>query len=85
MIAVHDNGRGLSEKALENIFYKYTRFATQDKQSAGTGLGLAICREIMKLMDGDIAVGTIPKAAPFSPCACRWLHEDLSRKRFLIS
>ncbi len=55
-ICVYDNGRGIAEANMENIFSKYTRFVKSDQQSAGTGLGLAICREIMRLLGGMATV-----------------------------
>jgi K+-sensing histidine kinase KdpD len=53
-ISITDNGPGIPEAKLEAVFSKYTRFARGDRQNAGTGLGLAICREIMRLLDGDV-------------------------------
>ncbi len=55
-ISISDNGAGLSEAQMGTVFEKYTRFARGDQQNAGTGLGLAICREIMRLLDGSVAV-----------------------------
>jgi two-component system sensor histidine kinase KdpD len=53
-ICVMDNGAGVSEARLEDIFSKYTRLARGDQQNAGTGLGLAICRAIMRLLQGSV-------------------------------
>lgn len=57
VICVQDNGPGIPESKLEDIFSKYTRFATQDRTRPGTGLGLPICREIMRLLGGTVTAG----------------------------
>ncbi len=50
-VEVSDNGKGISEADIENIFNPY--FTTQDK---GYGLGLAIVRNIVDEMNGTIIV-----------------------------
>ncbi|MCK4858329.1 MAG: HAMP domain-containing histidine kinase [candidate division Zixibacteria bacterium] len=50
-VAVADNGKGIPEADLENIFDPY--FTTQDK---GYGLGLAIVKNIVDEMNGTIIV-----------------------------
>ncbi|MDP9128466.1 MAG: ATP-binding protein [Pseudomonadota bacterium] len=59
-ISIHDNGSGIPESQIENIFSKYTRFAREDQQNAGTGLGLAIAREILRLLQGRITAANHP-------------------------
>jgi two-component system sensor histidine kinase KdpD len=59
-IHVYDSGPGISDSHLTTIFSKYTRFAKQDHQTAGTGLGLAICREIMRLIGGNVEAKNSP-------------------------
>ena len=54
IIRVQDNGPGIPESKMEEIFSKYARFALQDHKHSGTGLGLPICREIMRLLDGTV-------------------------------
>lgn len=44
-IYVKDNGVGIDEKYLENIWQRYYK----DKKSGGVGLGLAICGEILNM------------------------------------
>jgi len=46
-IYVKDNGAGIDEKYLENIWQRYYK----DKKSGGVGLGLAICGEILNMHD----------------------------------
>lgn len=56
VIRIEDNGPGIPESKLEEIFSKYARFAVEDHKHAGTGLGLPICREIMRLLGGTVTV-----------------------------
>ncbi|MBB5222655.1 signal transduction histidine kinase/AmiR/NasT family two-component response regulator [Amaricoccus macauensis] len=69
---VHDTGVGIAPEFLDCLF---TRFA-QSRDGArhgGSGLGLAICRALVELMDGEIAVESIPgEGSVFRFCiACR--------------
>jgi two-component system NtrC family sensor kinase len=52
-IECHDNGRGMPEEILGDIFKP---FYTDKKPGEGTGLGLYIAYEIIKRHDGDISV-----------------------------
>ncbi len=54
LIRIQDNGPGIPESRLEEIFFKYTRFTRPGHPHAGTGLGLPICREIMRLLGGTV-------------------------------
>jgi two-component system sensor histidine kinase KdpD len=53
-VAVHDNGPGLPNDKLEEIFDKYVRLSGEEGNNACAGLGLAICREIMQLLGGTV-------------------------------
>jgi signal transduction histidine kinase len=55
LIAVEDNGAGIDEDTLKNIFNPF--FTTKTR---GTGLGLAISRKTMKDHGGDISVESVP-------------------------
>jgi two-component system sensor histidine kinase KdpD len=60
-ISIHDNGNGISEERVKDIFSKYIRFDKEGKRNnAGMGLGLAIAREIMALLNGDITAANHP-------------------------
>ncbi|GEK14583.1 two-component sensor histidine kinase [Aliivibrio fischeri] len=54
-IIVEDNGPGIPEDQLLNIFSPFTRLeSARDKQSGGYGLGLAIVKESMSVMKGRV-------------------------------
>jgi two-component system sensor histidine kinase BarA len=56
-IEVQDNGVGIPEKDLKNIFDLYYQGATSAKMNdLGVGLGLNLCKEIVELFDGEIKV-----------------------------
>lgn len=59
-IRVEDNGPGIPEARIKDIFSKYSRISRQDHQNAGTGLGLAICRQIAIMLDGTITAANRP-------------------------
>ena len=54
MISVTDQGKGIPEEDLEQIFEKFYRRAKGDGRPAGTGLGLSIARGLMTAMGGSI-------------------------------
>jgi two-component system, NtrC family, nitrogen regulation sensor histidine kinase NtrY len=51
IILVTDNGKGIEEKELDNLFIP---FYTTKKD--GSGIGLPLCRQIMRLHKGSVAV-----------------------------
>lgn len=53
-ISVIDEGVGIPEKELEEIFEKFLQSSRTNKGSGGTGLGLAICDKIIKGHHGKI-------------------------------
>jgi len=57
---VHDNGSGLTEENMENIFEPFNRAGAEASQVSGTGIGLSISRELMILMGGNISVISNP-------------------------
>lgn len=55
-ICVSDNGRGISQKALQHLteaFYREDKSRT--RRQGGAGLGLALCREIAALHGGNLS------------------------------
>ncbi|MBW7651057.1 ATP-binding protein [Anoxybacillus sp. ST4] len=56
-IDVKDEGLGIPEEALPNIFTKFYRVDNSDRRRiGGTGLGLAIVKEIVKAHEGEVSV-----------------------------
>ncbi|MBF0632527.1 MAG: GHKL domain-containing protein [Magnetococcales bacterium] len=59
MIHVSDNGIGMEEKYLEQIFQPFKRLHGK-KEYPGTGLGLSIVKKIVEQHGGSIRVSSIP-------------------------
>ncbi|MGG7099126.1 sensor histidine kinase [Clostridium sardiniense] len=55
-ILVEDNGRGVSEEELNNIFKRYYRGTSTSRKIEGSGLGMAIAYDIVKAHGGNIYV-----------------------------
>jgi len=56
-IDVIDNGKGISEEALEKIFIPfYTTQQTKSRTRKGTGIGLSLSRQIMRQHNGSLTV-----------------------------
>ncbi|MGR3220506.1 MAG: response regulator [Candidatus Anammoxibacter sp.] len=52
-----DTGIGIAPDKIERIFDKFTQEDnTTTRKYGGTGLGLAICKQLVRLMDGNISV-----------------------------
>ena len=54
-ISIKDNGIGMSEEELENIFIKFYRAESSNKKK-GYGLGMNIVNEIINLLGGKIYI-----------------------------
>lgn len=57
-ILITDNGPGISEEELGNVFKRFYRSETVRADTEGSGLGLAIAQELIKLQNGAIAVSS---------------------------
>lgn len=56
-IGVTDNGIGINESDIKNIFTAFAQAQFNENSShAGTGLGLSICLQLAKLMNGEVNV-----------------------------
>lgn len=54
ILSIEDEGPGIPLAERERIFDLFYRINKGDRQIAGTGVGLAICRDLVKLLRGDI-------------------------------
>jgi two-component system sensor histidine kinase BarA len=60
-IHVRDTGIGMAQEALSMVFEPFQQAdASTTRRYGGSGLGLAICRELARLMGGDVTVQSIP-------------------------
>ena len=56
-VDVQDEGLGIPEEAIPNLFTKFYRVDNSDRRRiGGTGLGLAIVKEIVKAHEGEVTV-----------------------------
>jgi signal transduction histidine kinase len=75
-LRVQDNGIGVAEDQLENIFAVFRRLHSADEYE-GTGIGLAICRKIVQHHRGEIWADseggglTVHVRLPLEPVAAR--------------
>ena len=53
-VQVSDQGDGIPEEELQNVFERFYRADNNQNTLFGSGLGLAICREIVGLHGGEI-------------------------------
>mgnify|MGYP000039464431 CR=1 FL=1 len=53
-ISIEDNGKGVSEDELNNIFKRYYRGTNTSKKIEGSGLGMAIAHDIIKSHGAEI-------------------------------
>lgn len=58
-IIISDNGKGISEGDLENIFNRYYRGTNTGEAHKGSGLGMSIAKEIVNAHGGDIKISSI--------------------------
>jgi signal transduction histidine kinase/CheY-like chemotaxis protein len=69
---VSDSGMGISPKLGDSIFEAFSQAdGTSSRHYGGSGLGLAICRNLVRLMGGDIRVVSSPgRGSEFIFTAC---------------
>ncbi len=61
-IKITDNGKGIEQSELENIFIPF--YSTKEQ---GSGIGLSLARQIMQMHNGNISVESVPeKGTSFS-------------------
>ncbi len=60
-IVVRDTGRGIPEDRLEDVFHPFVQVETSSvRTTGGAGLGLAVCRELARLLEGEVEVASKP-------------------------
>ncbi len=59
IVKFSDQGIGIPEKDLKNIFKKFFRVQNQYNQQGSVGLGLAFCAELIKFMNGTITIKSV--------------------------
>lgn len=55
----HDNGIGISEDKIDQIFQLFNEGGIHNYPVSGSGIGLAICKKIMKILKGEIEVSSV--------------------------
>lgn len=55
-VEVEDNGRGIPDEDLENLFERYYRGTNTETSYAGSGLGLAIAKQVIEAHEGRIII-----------------------------
>ena len=61
VISVSDTGQGMTEEQVSKLFDEYSRFNMEaNRTTEGTGLGMSITRNLINLMNGDIAIKSKP-------------------------
>jgi PAS domain S-box-containing protein len=62
-LAVVDTGRGLEPEVQVQLFQPFSQGdSTTTRRFGGTGLGLSICRQLARLMGGDVGLASRPGA-----------------------
>ncbi|WP_062109415.1 sensor histidine kinase [Bacillus niameyensis] len=56
LIQIRDNGQGMDEEYIENLFERYYRGTSTSERAEGAGLGMSIAKAIIELHDGRIQV-----------------------------
>jgi PAS domain S-box-containing protein len=58
---VRDTGIGIAPGDLDRVFQPFVQVdSSMTRQRGGTGLGLSVCRQLVRLMDGQIGVHSVP-------------------------
>jgi signal transduction histidine kinase/HPt (histidine-containing phosphotransfer) domain-containing protein len=59
-LEVRDTGVGIPPEQQARIFDRFSQAEGPGLRRGGTGLGLAICRQLVRLMDGEITLASTP-------------------------
>ena len=79
-ISVRDDGEGLSEEQLAQLFQPFNRLGRETTSfEEGTGIGLVLCKRLIELMGGAIGVeSTVGRGSVF------WLELNLTDERAAV-
>ncbi|KAI9132263.1 ATP-binding protein [Acaryochloris sp. CCMEE 5410] len=61
VLYVRDNGIGIRERQLENVFKIFKRLHAPNRYGGGTGAGLTIVKKIVERHGGRIAIQSVPR------------------------
>lgn len=59
MIVIQDNGSGMDQETVKQLFNRYYRGTATTENIEGTGLGMAITDQLIKLHHGTINVESV--------------------------
>ncbi|USG67842.1 HAMP domain-containing histidine kinase [Brevibacillus ruminantium] len=60
LIEIKDNGIGMDDKTIQQLFNQYYRGTTTDKSHLGSGLGMSIAKQFIEKQGGQIIVESEP-------------------------
>ncbi|MEK4750131.1 HAMP domain-containing sensor histidine kinase [Niallia sp. FSL W8-0177] len=60
LIEIKDNGRGMDDKTIKQLFNQYYRGTTTDKRHLGSGLGMSIAKQFIEKQGGQIKIESEP-------------------------
>ncbi len=87
LLKFSDNGFGIDQHKIKNIFKPFDRLGAENSDIEGTGIGLTISNNIVKMMNGEITVDSkkgegstfkisIPECNPISTNHSEYLESD---------
>ncbi|WP_158681562.1 ATP-binding protein [Microbulbifer pacificus] len=59
VISVRDTGCGISQHNMKSVFERFSAFPSSNDGRTSAGLGLFLCREICRLMDGELELTSV--------------------------
>ena len=58
-ITIIDQGQGINEDKLSQMFIPFNRLGAEKTSVKGTGIGLALSKRLIEIMDGKIGVSSV--------------------------